>query len=112
MEKHDYLESILNQYGQYVFGKWCAPKDGIYIGRGSQFGNPFPMKSEADRVKVCLQYHNYLREKVKDPEFRQAVKALKGKNVVCFCSNGTCSRKEGARYCHGHVLQYFAHHLQ
>lgn len=56
-----------------------------------------------------------MREKIilkdriaKDSEFRNAVADLHHKNVVCFCSNGTTSTKEGARYCHGHILLAYA----
>lgn len=37
------LDDFLERYGNSVYGKWNAPTDGIYIGRGSKFGNPYPM---------------------------------------------------------------------
>ena len=43
--------------------------------------------------------------------FRKKVKNLNNKNVACFCSNGKCSRKNGAKWCHGHILLACADYL-
>ena len=43
--------------------KWDAQAQ--YIGRGSPLGNPFVMKSEADRDRVCDQYAVWFDERVK-----------------------------------------------
>ena len=65
-----------------------------------------------ERLRVCLAYRAYATKRIaEDPEFAQAVKALYGKKVMCFCSNGTCSKKDGARFYHGHVLQAAAKYL-
>lgn len=106
-ENIEYLDNVLALHGNRVFSVRNAPADAVYIGRGrgSIFGNPFPMHSEADREKVCIDYRNWLANKIKtDQAFREKVKALKGKNVACFCSNGKRLRKDGARWCHGHIL--------
>lgn len=45
-------------------------------------------------MRVCLAYRQYASKRIaKDPEFAQAVKALYGKKVMCFCSNGTRNKK-------------------
>lgn len=110
-----YETELIEKYGQYVFGKWCAPADAIYIGRGSLFGNPFPMqnKSHDERIRVCMEYRTYLANKIANsPAFANEVRKLYKKNLVCFCSNGTQSIEAGARFCHGHILQAAAHYLQ
>lgn len=60
-----YLDAVLAQYGHRVFSKWNAPEDTVYIGRGSMYGNPFPMndKSEKERERVCLAYREWLAQK-------------------------------------------------
>ena len=93
------LDDFLERYGNSVYGKWNAPADGIYIGRGSKFGNPYPMKNKSDeeRIRVILLYKKYLAKKViEDEQFRNSVKALANKNLVCFCSNGTNNLELGA----------------
>ena len=79
------LDDFLERYGNSVYGKWNAPADGIYIGRGSKFGNPYPMKNKSDeeRIRVILLYKKYLAKKViEDKQFRRAVKELANKNLV------------------------------
>ena len=39
---------------------------GVYVGRPSPLGNPFPMKSEADRAVVIRAYERWLREQLQD----------------------------------------------
>ena len=113
-ENISYLDNMLALYGNRVFSIRNAPADAVYIGRGrgSIFGNPFPMHCEADREKVCIEYRKWLADKIKkDPWFREQVKNLKDKKVACFCSNGKRLRKEGARWCHGHILLACAEYL-
>lgn len=99
------MKKSLEKYGQFVFGKWNSPKDAIHIGRGSLYGNPFPMTDESQRLEVCEKYLYYLLDRIqKDINFRIAVIQLYRHNLECFCSNGTCSLETKARYCHGHLL--------
>lgn len=101
----DIMKKSLKHYGQFVFGKWNSPKDAIHIGRGSLYGNPFPMTDESQRLEVCEKYLYYLLDRIqKDINFRIAVIQLHERNLECFCSNGTCSLETKARYCHGHLL--------
>lgn len=48
------LDEFLNLYGNFVFGRWNAPKDSIYIGRGSIYGNPYPMKDKSDEERIRI----------------------------------------------------------
>lgn len=105
----DIMKKSLEHYGQFVFGKWNSPKDAVYIGRGSIYGNPFPMTDESHRLEVCEKYFHYVLDRLKtDLNFRIAVIQLHHRNLECFCSNGTCSLETKARYCHGHLLATLA----
>ena len=114
MDDTKYLDAVMQKYGHHVFAMFNAPKDAIYIGRGknSIFGNPYPMKGERTRAQVCLNYRKWLLNKIQtDANFAEQVKNLHGKNLKCFCSNGTNNRQSGAKWCHGHILLSCAEYL-
>ena len=102
------LDRLLSEYGRLVCNKWNAPEDAVYIGRGSLYRNPIPLsnpKDEDERVECIDQFLAYLISRLKsDAVFAGAVMSLRSKDLKCFCSNGKCSKADGARYCHGHVL--------
>lgn len=97
----------------------------IYIGRASSWhcarnladtnycclGNPFPMATEAERVKVCQEFYVYIIDKYhRDAMIHQAIEKLlelhasKEKYVLlCFCF---------PRRCHGNELIKFIEFLQ
>jgi hypothetical protein len=116
-----YLNNKVSQYGHRVFAVFNRKpdEDSIYIGRGkgSILGNPFMTgsnKTLQDRKDNCIKYRNYLSDMIKtnsNPEMLAQIKALKDKNVVCFCSNGTSSVEDGAQYCHGHIILSASHYL-
>lgn len=72
------------------------PENAVYIGRsrrGSNWGNPFVMRSEKDRLKVINQYRDFLLSK---PDLiEKAQKELRGKDLVCYCA---------PKFCHGDIL--------
>ena len=70
-----------------------APFD-VYVGRPSIWGNPFKLKSEADRTPAILaQYEAWLRGQ---PELvARARRELRGKVLGCYCA---------PKLCHGDVL--------
>lgn len=67
-----------------------------YIGRGSEFGNPFVIGVHGSRGEVIEQYRQWL---LKQPDLLKRVKSLKGKTLGCFCK---------PRACHGDVLAAIA----
>lgn len=67
-------------------------KDDVYIGRGSKWGNPFPMKVESDREEVLQLYREHLSN---SPNLLNALSELEGKTLVCFCK---------PKKCHGDIL--------
>lgn len=70
-----------------------ATADTVYIGRGSKWGNPFPITATDDRPTVITKFEQWLKAQ---PELMAAVKAeLVGKDLECFCA---------PQACHGDVL--------
>jgi hypothetical protein len=60
------------------------------------FGNPFPVKMYG-RAECIEMYRVYFEKRIKEePAFREAVLALKGKRLGCFCDPLPC---------HGHVIK-------
>ncbi len=73
-----------------VYNKYhkTTPKDAVYIGRGSPFGNQFVIGKDGDREDVCNKFEAAL---LSNPRLLQKVKSeLRGKNLVCFCSPKRC----------------------
>jgi hypothetical protein len=69
------------------------PKNAVYIGRPSLWGNPFVIGRDGDRKEVIQRYRAYILSK---PELLSLAKELlRGKDLVCFCSPEPC---------HGDVL--------
>ncbi len=74
----------------------------VYIGRGSIWGNPFPMNGRttaeraASRREVILRFEQHL---LASPELLALVAQLHGKTLQCFCA---------PKPCHGHVLAHYA----
>lgn len=66
---------------------------GVYIGRGSAWGNPFVIGKDGDRAYVIAQYRKYVGARLKaEPDW---LLPLKDKDLVCFCAPLAC---------HGDVL--------
>lgn len=80
----------------------------VYIGRAGQgkdgfFGNPFPMKTEADRAQVMAQYLEYFARRLQtDTHFRTRVLELRGKTLGRFCKPAAC---------HGDVIAFYLNNL-
>lgn len=71
----------------------------VYIGRPSIFGNPFLIGIHGSRRDVIAKYREYFLVRVtNDPEFREALKALKGMKLGCYCKPLSC---------HGDVIAEF-----
>ena len=82
-----------------------VPKDAVYIGRGSIWGNPYTHLDSKypDTIKVSSReeavkaFEDMVR---KDANIIQYIRThLKGKDLVCFCA---------PKACHGDVLLQIA----
>lgn len=77
--------AVLNKYKDNI------PKDAIYIGRGSVWGNPFVIGKHGDRDEVCDKYRKYLWGEVCSGRIElQTLAELNGKDLVCFCAPARC----------------------
>lgn len=76
----------------------------VYIGRGTPWGNPFPIgENGMDRAAVIEAYRAYFKNKfVDNAEGRQAILSLKGKVLGCHCKPAPC---------HGDVIAEFLNSL-
>ena len=73
------------------------PEDAIYIGRGSKWGNPFPMIKKSDRDDVIAKYNKYLKQQIVSGKFTlEELASLHNKDLICFCA---------PKQCHGHSLE-------
>ncbi|WIW89595.1 DUF4326 domain-containing protein [Sphingobium sp. V4] len=68
------------------------PRDAVYIGRGSKWGNPFVIGRDGDRATVIAKYERWLRTQ---HHLLRALDELRGRDLVCFCA---------PRACHGDLL--------
>lgn len=62
----------------------------IYIGRPSEFGNPFEAR-DYGLIKCLKLYEMHIRNKLKtDPSFKERLLELNGKRLGCFCKPNLC----------------------
>lgn len=65
-----------------------VPENAVYIGRGTEWGNPFNIGPDGDRDEVCDKYADRVAG---DPHFqRRVIEELKGKDLVCSCAPLRC----------------------
>ena len=70
-----------------------CPKDAIYIGRPSKWGNPYQVGVSGTREEVIEMYREDIEHAiVSNPHY---LDELKGKDLVCWCA---------PKPCHGDVL--------
>jgi hypothetical protein len=81
------MPKVLNKYRDVI------PETAVYIGRPSQFGNPFVIGRDGDRETVIAKYRTWL---LSNPALVTQIRAvLAGRDLVCFCAPHAC---------HGDVL--------
>lgn len=77
-----------------------APRDAIYVGRPTIWGNPFRLYAEGERASVLAKYEAWL---MRQPALLALAKAtLRGHDLVCFCA---------PRPCHADILLRVANDL-
>jgi len=60
-----------------------APRDAVYCGRGSRYGNPFRIGRDGTRDDVCDRFEREILPKLD-------VSNLRGRDLVCFCKPLRC----------------------
>jgi hypothetical protein len=68
---------VLNKHRDFI------PKDAVYIGRGSAWGNPFRIGIHGTREEVIERFRCEVLPKLD-------LSPLKGKDLVCFCAPLPC----------------------
>jgi len=65
---------------------------GVYIGRGSKWGNPYIIRQDGTREEVIEKYRLWI---LTQQHLMYSLHALKGKILGCFCK---------PKACHGDIL--------
>jgi len=73
-----------------VVNKYKSEFD-VYNGRGSKWGNPFPITPFQNREQVVEMYRNHLWRQIQKGEVTKSdLLALEGKRLGCFCKPQAC----------------------
>jgi len=77
---------------------WRMPENTVYVGRGSKWGNPFPLHSSSKigRINCVYRFETALNKGELKITIGDIKKELKGKNLACWCRLD--------QVCHGDVL--------
>ena len=71
----------------------------VYIGRGGEWGNPFPINKDRTREEAVLEFKQWLWDKMEhshtSPHAIHLVQQLNEKDLACYCAPLAC---------HGDVL--------
>ncbi len=63
----------------------------VYIGRGSLFGNPIPLRYKQQRGSTLTKFQEYFYKRLTlDQNFKSEVQKLKGLRLGCFCKPQPC----------------------
>lgn len=68
------------------------PKNSVYIGRPSKWGNPFVIGRDGSRRQVVDKYREWINQNEK---LLNDLEELRGKDLICWCAPSLC---------HGSVL--------
>jgi hypothetical protein len=82
----------------------CREPHDVYIGRPSEWGNPFRPGRDGTRAEVLVLYRSwFLRQRHLVARLRE----LKGKRLGCWCKSEEAPTLE----CHGDILSELADNL-
>lgn len=76
------------------------PANAVYIGRGSKWGNPYPIGPKwGDRNNVCNLFEGYFKALYESGKVsKEELAALHGKPKWCFCAPARCHGETIERY--------------
>ena len=60
-----------------------APAGSVYIGRGSEWGNPFVVGRDGDRETVIRRFAEEVLPNLN-------IERLRGKDLICYCKPAAC----------------------
>lgn len=69
-----------------------VPKDAIYVGRPSAYGNPYVIGKHGTRTEVICKFRADMETlRTNCPKlYRQMADQLRGKDLVCWCAPAAC----------------------
>lgn len=67
-----------------------TPKDAVYVGRPSLYGNPFEIGKHGDRENVIRRYKHEVLGEMSNAQLDLLKLNLKGKDLVCWCAPKPC----------------------
>ena len=72
----------------YNKSRGFVPRDAVYVGRPTKWGNPFVLGKDGDRDTVIAKYEAWLKSK---PALVEAARReLCGRDLVCWCAPLRC----------------------
>ncbi|HYG27136.1 MAG TPA: DUF4326 domain-containing protein [Caulobacteraceae bacterium] len=76
-----------------------VPAGAVYVGRPTQWGNPFAMRTESERALVVRRFEQYAAQRL--VRERGWLEPLRGKDLVCWCAPRACHADVLARLANG-----------
>lgn len=76
----------------------------VYVGRPSQWGNPFVVGVDGTRSEVIRKHAEWI---VTQPDLMARIHELRGKRLGCWCSPKTCHGDILAKLANGSSLDAF-----
>lgn len=103
------LQQWMTDYGHLCFNVTQRPENGVYVGKGSIYENPYRVKGKHApeiRKKNIIGFYIHLKKALLTNTTdltRESVLALRGRPLVCFCNDGS-NIPDPEKYCHSMVL--------
>ena len=67
------------------------PSGAVYVGRPSEWGNPFEIGKHGTRADVIRKYRSWLWQSIEAGEITlEGLAALAGKDLMCWCAPLPC----------------------
>jgi Domain of unknown function (DUF4326) len=84
---------------------WRMPENAVYVGRPTEWGNPWRASSTRGAECAVANYREWLCANLKGPQrFRKPIEELRGKDLACWCPLN--------RPCHADVLLQIANQAE
>ena len=63
---------------------WKMPRDGVYVGRPTKWGNPFKIDAKTSREQSIAKFERYI-SKMEPQKRKTLLTPLRGKDLGCWC---------------------------
>ena len=68
-----------------------TPKDALYVGRPTKWGNPYVIGRDGTRAEVIAKYKDFLTDLIYTSDlFMADLHELRGRDLVCWCAPKAC----------------------